>query len=98
MPITHGWNYLVQLYRPRPEILDGAWSFPKLTSWQPQQLPPDRPRWHGTAASRHRGDRKRNPSDPSPTDYSLVAPLVIGTLILIVVASVAMIVTAFLKP
>ncbi len=25
-----GWNYLVRLYRPRPEILDGTWSFPRL--------------------------------------------------------------------
>lgn len=30
LPITEGWNYLVRLYRPRPEILDGSWSFPAL--------------------------------------------------------------------
>jgi len=30
IPITEGWNYLVRLYRPRPEILTGAWSFPSL--------------------------------------------------------------------
>ena len=30
IPITDGWNYLVRLYRPRPEILSGAWSFPTL--------------------------------------------------------------------
>jgi hypothetical protein len=30
IPITEGWNYLVRLYRPRPEILDGTWSFPTL--------------------------------------------------------------------
>ncbi|KQW52509.1 carboxylesterase [Nocardioides sp. Root1257] len=30
IPITEGWNYLVRLYRPRPEILSGAWSFPTL--------------------------------------------------------------------
>jgi hypothetical protein len=23
-----GWNYIVRLYRPRPEILDGTWTFP----------------------------------------------------------------------
>jgi hypothetical protein len=23
-----GWNYLVRLYRPRPEVLDGSWTFP----------------------------------------------------------------------
>ena len=28
IPITEGWNYVVRLYRPRPEILDGTWSFP----------------------------------------------------------------------
>lgn len=29
IPITEGWNYLVRLYRPRPEILDGRWTFPR---------------------------------------------------------------------
>ena len=28
LPITNGWNYTVRLFRPRPEILDGAWKFP----------------------------------------------------------------------
>jgi len=32
VPITQGWNYLVRLYRPRPEILDGTWIFPTLTT------------------------------------------------------------------
>lgn len=31
LPITDGWNYLVRLYRPRPEIADGNWTFPTLT-------------------------------------------------------------------
>jgi hypothetical protein len=30
IPITDRWNYLVRLYRPRPEILDGSWEFPRL--------------------------------------------------------------------
>ena len=30
IPIVHGWNYTVRLYRPRPEILDGSWTFPAL--------------------------------------------------------------------
>jgi hypothetical protein len=30
IPITDGWNYLVRLYRPRTEILDGTWTFPSL--------------------------------------------------------------------
>ncbi len=29
IPIMPGWNYLVRLYRPRKEILDGAWQFPE---------------------------------------------------------------------
>ena len=28
LPITPGWNYVVRLYRPRPEILAGTWTFP----------------------------------------------------------------------
>ena len=29
LPIMPGWNYAVRLYRPRKEILDGAWRFPE---------------------------------------------------------------------
>jgi len=29
LPIVSGWNYIVRLYRPRAEILDGSWTFPK---------------------------------------------------------------------
>ena len=29
LPTTSGWNYLVRLYRPRAEILDGRWKFPE---------------------------------------------------------------------
>jgi hypothetical protein len=29
LPITPGWNYIVRLYRPRSEILNGAWKFPE---------------------------------------------------------------------
>ncbi len=28
LPTPDGWNYLVRLYRPRPEVLDGSWTFP----------------------------------------------------------------------
>jgi len=28
LPIMPGWNYIVRLYRPRPEILNGTWVFP----------------------------------------------------------------------
>ena len=30
IPIMDGWNYLVRLYRPRAEILDGSWRFPSI--------------------------------------------------------------------
>jgi hypothetical protein len=29
LPIVAGWNYLVRMYRPRAEIREGTWSFPK---------------------------------------------------------------------
>ncbi|GLS21052.1 hypothetical protein GCM10007874_40690 [Labrys miyagiensis] len=28
LPIMKGWNYTVRLYRPKPAILDGKWTFP----------------------------------------------------------------------
>jgi hypothetical protein len=28
IPITPGWNYVIRMYQPRAEILDGSWSFP----------------------------------------------------------------------
>lgn len=28
LPITAGWNYMVRLYRPRPEVQNGEWAFP----------------------------------------------------------------------
>jgi hypothetical protein len=30
LPIVEGWNYIVRMYRPRPEILDGSWQFPSI--------------------------------------------------------------------
>jgi hypothetical protein len=29
LPIRAGWNYIVRLYRPRKEIIDGTWRFPE---------------------------------------------------------------------
>jgi hypothetical protein len=29
IPIVPGWNYMVRLYRPRAEILNGTWTFPE---------------------------------------------------------------------
>ncbi|WP_405714160.1 hypothetical protein OG264_33195 [Streptomyces xanthophaeus] len=26
--LMDGWNYTVRLHRPRPEVLDGTWTFP----------------------------------------------------------------------
>lgn len=28
--VMDGWNYTVRLYRPRPEVLDGSWTFPTI--------------------------------------------------------------------
>ena len=30
LPTMPGWNYMVRLYRPRPEILNGNWKFPEV--------------------------------------------------------------------
>lgn len=30
IPLPEGWNYLIRLYRPRPEFLDGSWQAPDL--------------------------------------------------------------------
>lgn len=32
IPIPEGWNFLVRLYRPRPEALNGTWKVPALAS------------------------------------------------------------------
>jgi hypothetical protein len=32
LPIMDGWNYTVRLYRPRPAILDGSWTFPTIAT------------------------------------------------------------------
>jgi hypothetical protein len=29
LPIMPGWNYIMRLYRPRPEILKGSWKLPE---------------------------------------------------------------------
>ena len=29
LPIMPGWNYMVRLYRPQAEILNGSWTFPE---------------------------------------------------------------------
>jgi hypothetical protein len=34
LPIAPGWNYLVRLFRPRPEVVNGTWTFP-----EPERLP-----------------------------------------------------------
>ena len=32
LPIMDGWNYTIRLYRPRPEVLDGSWTFPSISA------------------------------------------------------------------
>ena len=29
LPIMEDWNYMIRLYRPRPEVIDGTWTFPE---------------------------------------------------------------------
>jgi hypothetical protein len=40
LPIMAGWNYIVRLYRPRAEILNGTWTFPQLQSLETQGARP----------------------------------------------------------
>ncbi|MDG2305305.1 MAG: DUF1254 domain-containing protein [Candidatus Binatia bacterium] len=35
LPLTKGWNYIVRLYQPRAEILEGQWTFPHSQPVQP---------------------------------------------------------------
>jgi len=37
-PITEGWNYVVRLYRPRAELLNGSWTFPQVTEIQVTEI------------------------------------------------------------
>ncbi|HEX6498952.1 MAG TPA: hypothetical protein VF054_07950 [Micromonosporaceae bacterium] len=30
LAVMNGWNYMVRLYRPRAEILNGSWTFPSI--------------------------------------------------------------------
>jgi hypothetical protein len=30
LPLMEGWNYVVRMYRPGPEIIDGSWAFPSV--------------------------------------------------------------------
>jgi hypothetical protein len=30
LPIAKGWNYVIRMYEPGEEILDGSWTFPKI--------------------------------------------------------------------
>ena len=32
LPIMEGWQYIVRLYRPRDQILDGTWKFPEASA------------------------------------------------------------------
>jgi hypothetical protein len=32
LPIMDGWNYLVRFYQPHPEVVDGTWTFPTMTT------------------------------------------------------------------
>jgi hypothetical protein len=38
LPIFPGWNYMVRLYRPRAEILEGTWKFPEARPFTDRQV------------------------------------------------------------
>ena len=38
IPLTDGWNYVVRLYRPREEILNGDWTFPGVSELRRPRL------------------------------------------------------------
>lgn len=48
LPTMPGWNYLVRLYRPRAEVLSGAWTFPAPKLIASPGVEPDR-RFRGPA-------------------------------------------------
>ena len=29
LPITQGWSYVVRMYQPRRQVVDGSWTFPE---------------------------------------------------------------------
>jgi hypothetical protein len=37
LPTMKGWNYMVRLYRPRPEVLSGKWAFPEALAVGPAE-------------------------------------------------------------
>jgi hypothetical protein len=51
LPIFPSWNYMVRLYRPRPEVLDGSWPSPP--PWRSECSSP--PRWWPSPARRASG-------------------------------------------
>ena len=56
--ITSGWNYLVRLYRPRQEILNGTWTFPSCNRRREDGQQDDMK--HAMAKNRWRLDHHRN--------------------------------------
>lgn len=63
LPITPGWNYIVRMYRPRQEILDGSWKFPEA---QPVSATTDAvgAPGQGTQEKRGTGKQEQKPKDP----------------------------------
>jgi hypothetical protein len=67
LSIMPGWNYMVRLYGPRPEILDGRWQFPMAVAVPAVQSPP-RTRVIPTDAgrARHAFSSREQRSSPVP--------------------------------
>jgi hypothetical protein len=37
IPLSEGWNYVVRMYRPRAEVINGTWTFPKVKEVKKQE-------------------------------------------------------------
>jgi Protein of unknown function (DUF1214) len=55
LPIMDGWNYLVRLYRPRPEVLGGTWTPPSQSSEPTRSSDPVKTRRRPAAEARRTG-------------------------------------------
>jgi hypothetical protein len=88
LPTMPGWNYIVRLYRPRAEILDGKWKYPEAQpsgrSRSPERPESARPRRCRTSrpTSAYRTDSRRSAlatgttvRAPEPTFHCSIRPI-----------------------
>ncbi len=83
LPTMSGWNYMVRLYRPRDDILNGKWKFPEAqpVNYLPTNLALDASR--GIAVRRHaayNGVMKRESDSPASTYVARIIIAAVATL------------------